>query len=289
MIRFGPPGKVKRRPAPSVPPLDPYPTTGDWIFGTVTGSAGSVMPYAFFIPVGAAPDAAMKQLEVWIGGVDAKGDDINDVLSSELPSVVSANKPTYPCYVLALQIPSQDGLAGGAGWEYREALGQLVATLTAAYTIDPSRRHLRGFSTGGIYCYDMPSTFPTLFASITPVGASLMFQHYGLVANHAVSSPLGDHQACYDHFIAANPNLSVCIVVGNADSFYAGQSAVAARWVATGFPVTSVNNDSGITTGMQRVFSTYTVGGTHGGSMNTAHFGLGNTAYIAWRNAQVRA
>jgi hypothetical protein len=133
----------------------------------------------------------------------------------------------------------------------------------------------------------MPSTFPTLFASITPVGANMVHQHYGLVANHAVSSPLTNTQDCYDHFIAANPNIAICVVIGDGDSFYTGQSAMAARWVAQGYPVTSVNNDAMLTSSL-RVKSTY-VGGTHGGAMNGTHFSLSNTAYIAWRNAQVRA
>jgi hypothetical protein len=291
MIRFGPPGKVKRRPAPSVPPLDPYPTTGDWIFGTVTGSAGSVMPYAFFIPVGAAPNAAMRQLVVWIHAVDAKGSNIAQVMATDVPQVVTANKQVFPHYCLAMQIPSQDGLAGGAGWEYRQSLGQLIASLTAQYTIDPSRRHLTGFSTGGIYSYDMPSTFPNLFASVSPVGGSIRSGHYGLVANHAVSSPLATHQDCYDHFAATNPSLSVCQVIGENDStFIAENQAFAARLNATGYPVTTVNNDVGITANMKRVLSIWrgpTSG--HGGAMNASHFSWGNQNWWGWMAAQQRA
>jgi dienelactone hydrolase len=292
LIRMGPTGKVRRRPAPSVPPQDPYPTTGDWIFGTATGSAGSVMPYAFFIPVGAAPDAAMKQLVVWIGGVDAKdANNIALVLASELPTVISANKATFPHYCLAMQIPDIDGLAGGAGWEYRQALGALIAELTAQYPIDPSRRHITGFSTGGIYSWDMPSSFPLLFASVTPVGGGIRAGHYGLVANGAVASPIATDQGCYDDFATRHPTLAICAVIGENDSFYyADYTAMIARWNATGYAFTSVNNDVGMLTTDLRVYSTWT-GPTsgHGGAMNASHFALGNTSYWNWLAAQVRA
>jgi predicted esterase len=290
MIRFGPPGKVRRRPPPSVTPPDPYPTTGDWIFGTKTGSAGSVMPYAFFIPVGAAPDAAMKQLVVWIHAVDAKGSNIAQVMATDVPQVVTANKQVFPHYCLAMQIPSQDGLAGGAGWEYRQSLGQLIATLTAQYTIDPSRRHLTGFSTGGIYSYDMPSTFPNLFASITPVGGAMHVFHYGNPANRAVPVQLADHQACYDDFITRNTTLAVCHVIGSADDagFVTRTNDMFTRWGVLGYASTTSASDAGITTDMLRIKSVWS-GGTHGGAMNGQHFSLGNTAYWAWLAAQVRA
>jgi hypothetical protein len=275
-----------------VPPAA-YGVTGDWdTSGTVTGSGGSVMPYALFVPVGASPTGSALQLIVWIHPVDGTGNDLDLVLedTTGLCPVVTANAGTYPHYVLALQIPEDDALAGGAGWEYREALGPLITLTLANYNIDPDRVHLCGFSTGGIYCYDMPSTFPGMFASITPVGAAMHVFHYGNDVNHAVPTDLADHQACYDDFITRNEDLAVCHVIGSADDagFVTRTNDMFTRWGVLGYASTTVASDAGILTSDLRVKSVY-AGGTHGGAMNTTHYALNNTAYLNWRDAQVRA
>jgi dienelactone hydrolase len=170
-------------------------------------------------------------------------------------------------------------------------LGQLIAELTAQYTIDPSRRHLTGFSTGGIYSWDMASTFPNLFASITPMGGQIRAGHYGLAANGAVPSNIATNQACYDDFISRNSTLAICSVIGENDSFfYAENVTMVNRWVATGYPVTSVDNDVGITPGILRVFSVWRgPTSTHGGAMNASHFSWGNQNWWGWMAAQQRA
>jgi hypothetical protein len=270
--------------------LPPYPTTGAWVFGTKTGSGGSVQPWALLVPTGADPNGAALQLVVWIHPVDDKGNDINMVLDSNLPAVIDGAKTTFPHYFLAMQIPSNDGLAGGAGWEYRESLGPLIEEVLADYNIDPDAVHLHGFSTGGIYSWDMPSTYPNLFASVTPIAGAMRAGHYGLVANGAVASPLATNQDCYDDFATRHTTLAICAVIGENDSFYdADYTAMLARWNATGFAFTSVNNDVGILTTDLRVYSIWT-GPTsgHGGAMNDSHYALSNTSYWNWMAAQRR-
>ena len=149
----------------------PYSITAD--YGTqadyLDPSFNYDIPYQLFIPKGAS---SQTPIPILVYGHSASGyadqRSLANALTLEgMSATVTANKTTFPFFMLFSQLPNKNEDAR-EGW--RRSIPSMVTRLTAdGYNVDTTRIYFLGYSTGGIEGVNLAYKYPGYFAAIVPV------------------------------------------------------------------------------------------------------------------------
>lgn len=143
-----------------------YGTIGDYFEPTI----GYDTQYQLFIPAGAKASTPVP-IVVYGHSSTSYTDHPRTIASAltveGLPITVTANKSTFPFFMLFPQMPSHND-DGRESW--RRAIPNIVTTLVNdGYNVDTTRIYFIGYSTGGIEAVSLAYKYPGYFAAIVPV------------------------------------------------------------------------------------------------------------------------
>lgn len=150
-----------------------------------TDSAGTVLPYRYYLPEGAESGERYPVL-LYLHGNGSRGSDnrtqlttngaaLNTaILNSEYPCIMIAPQcPTGTAWVADSRYPGSEAFNGTTEpGKYLSAAKELLDYFLAEYRCDPDRIYITGSSNGGGATWELISRYPGLFAAAVPLAGT---------------------------------------------------------------------------------------------------------------------